>query len=207
MILKSDYQILFNLSDDEINQVVDIHMLTFKGFFLTFLGKGFLKTLYEGFSEHADSNILLLKKENTVVGFIAYSHKVGEFYKWLLRNKLLHFIWFSSIASIRNPKSSIRLIRALAYPSKNKNDDKYIEILSIGIHPDYKNKGFGSLLLKKIIEEEYSEDIQYIRLTTDAVDNDLANAFYKKNDFKLYSTYVTPEGREMNEYRYYGEIK
>ena len=33
-----------------INQIVDIHMKTFTGFFLTFLGKGFLKQLYKGFS-------------------------------------------------------------------------------------------------------------------------------------------------------------
>ena len=35
-----------------IDEIVDIHMETFTGFFLTFLGKGFLKQLYKGFIEH-----------------------------------------------------------------------------------------------------------------------------------------------------------
>ena len=31
---------------EKINEVVDIHMKSFSGFFLTFLGKGFLKQLF-----------------------------------------------------------------------------------------------------------------------------------------------------------------
>ena len=42
-----------------IDEIVDIHMETFTGFFLTFLGKGFLKQLYKGFIEHNKSGLII----------------------------------------------------------------------------------------------------------------------------------------------------
>ncbi|HEM4090550.1 TPA: GNAT family N-acetyltransferase, partial [Streptococcus suis] len=53
--MKKDYQIILNPNENEINKVVEIHLATFEGFFLTFLGKGFLKNLYTGFLEHPSS--------------------------------------------------------------------------------------------------------------------------------------------------------
>ena len=48
---------------------------------------------------------------------------------------------------------------------------------------------------------------EYINLETDACGNDAANKFYIKNGFRLARSYVTAEGRKMNEYRYHGELK
>ena len=44
---------------EKINEVVDIHMKSFSGFFLTFLGKGFLKQLYKGFLEEKNSDLIV----------------------------------------------------------------------------------------------------------------------------------------------------
>lgn len=54
-----------------VEQIVAIHLSSFPGFFLTFLGKGFLKYLYKGFILHPDSGILVAKEESHVVGFLA----------------------------------------------------------------------------------------------------------------------------------------
>ena len=44
----------------------------------------------------------------------------------------------------------------------------------------------------------------YINLETDAENNDAVNRFYVKNGFELARSYFSPEGREMNEYRFGG---
>ncbi|HEM3205530.1 GNAT family N-acetyltransferase [Streptococcus suis] len=203
--MKKDYQIILNPNENEINKVVEIHLSTFKGLFLTFLGRGFLKNLYAGFLEHNFSELMLITTNNDVIGFIAYSENISAFYKWLLKNKFFQFLWYSFLASIRSPKASIRLLRALFYPQKSRSNESYVELSSIGIHPNYKNQGFGSALISEFIKRQNFSEIDYIKLTTDSIDNDLANTFYKKNGFKLYSTFTTPEGRKMNEYRYYEE--
>ena len=46
------------------------------------------------------------------------------------------------------------------------------------------------------------DEYEYINLETDALNNDSVNRFYQKNGFVLSKTYVTDEGREMNEYRF-----
>lgn len=46
-------------------------------------------------------------------------------------------------------------------------------------------------------------DAAYIKLETDADDNEKANSFYQKNRFRLDHVYETPEKRRMNEYRFY----
>ena len=48
------------------------------------------------------------------------------------------------------------------------------------------------------------DDYAYILLETDADNNVAANNFYLKNGFLLSNSYVTKEGRKMNEYHYQG---
>ena len=61
------------LSKEELDGVVKIHMETFAGFFLTFLGKGFLKQMYKGYSAHENSGLIVAKNERGIVGVLAYS--------------------------------------------------------------------------------------------------------------------------------------
>ena len=49
------------LSKMELDDVVKIHMETFAGFFLTFLGKGFLRQMYKGFIAHENSGLIVAK--------------------------------------------------------------------------------------------------------------------------------------------------
>lgn len=188
----------------DILSVVDIHMDTFEGFFLTVLGRDFLNCLYSGFVEHPESGLIIAKERETakVIGFLAYSESMSSFYSWLLRDKFFKFFWYSIKAVFKSPKSFFRLLRALTYPSNSKSDDLYIELSSIGVLNNAKSKGIGTFLLKTLIDKYSDLSFKYIRLSTDKVDNEYANSFYKKNGFSLSGSYKTPEGREMNEYRY-----
>lgn len=188
---------------DKINEIVDIHMQSFSGFFLTFLGKGFLKQLYKGFLEEKNSNLIVASDlDGKILGFLAYSSNLSGFYKYLIKKYLISFGWYAMLGFFRNPKIFFRLIRAFTYSQEAKREEKYIELSSIGVLPIKENSGIGSKLINYLKELDFKE-YQYIKLETDAKNNEKANNFYINNHFKLYKNYLTPEKREMNEYRYY----
>lgn len=190
------------INNETIKSIVDIHMVTFPGFFLTFLGKGFLKHLYKGFCEHEKSGLLIAIIDKTTVGFLAYSEDISNFYKYLIRHKLLSFAWYSLGAFLRKPSTMFRLIRAFLKPDETKREEKYVELSSIGVDPKMKNKHIGSRLINALKIQYQNKPFSYIKLETDAEDNDNVNRFYIKNGFVLDHSYITPEGRKMNEYRW-----
>ena len=189
-----------------IKRLVQIHMQTFRGFFLTFMGKGFLKNMYQSYCAHTKSSLLGAFDENgELVGFLAYSKDMSGLYKYMIKRKLIPFAWYSLGAFLRKPKVFMRLIRAFLKPSESAREENYIELSSIGVDPTVKSKGIGSQLIAKLKEKEKASGSLYIGLETDAEDNAAANAFYVKNGFVLHHTFVTKEKRKMNEYRYYWE--
>lgn len=191
-----------SLNQADLNRIVDIHINTFKGFFLTFLGKGFLRVLYQGFESHKYSGLLIAKDNKLIVGFLAYSENISDFYRYLLNTKLLSFVWYSLGAVIRRPTILVRLLKALFKPSESKRTENYIELSSIGIVPEMKEKGIGSKLIFELKRKFDNNKFAYIELNTDAENNESANSFYVKNGFVLFETYETAEGRKMNEYRW-----
>lgn len=190
---------------ENIEKIVDIHLKTFQGFFLTFLGRGFLKQLYKGFIDHENSETIACFKGEELVGFLAFSYDISAFYKYLIKKKLIFFAYYSMLAFFRKPKVLFRLLRAFTYSDGSKREEKYIELSSIGVSPEYKNLGIGSILIDELKSFALSakSNAEYIKLETDAEDNDGANAFYLKNKFVLNNAYTTREGRKMNEYRFY----
>ena len=190
------------LSKMELDDVVKIHMETFAGFFLTFLGKGFLRQMYKGFIAHENSGLIGAKSEKGIVGVLAYSEDLSAFYKYLIKTRLIPFAWYSLGAAIRRPSAIIRLIRAFQKPGETKREEKYVELSSIGVSPDVKGQHIGSRMIDKLKEMFDADKFAFINLETDAVNNEGVNAFYVKNNFVLTRTFETPEGRKMNEYRW-----
>lgn len=186
-----------------INNIVEIHMDTFTGFFLTFLGRGFLKTLYKGFMAHPYSGVILALEDDKPIGFCAYSEDLSGFYKYLVKRKLPLFAWYAIGAFFRNPRILFRLLRAFSYSRESKREELYVELASIGVLPSAKNKGVGSKLIKMLCNITDASKFVYIKLETDRDNNEGVNYFYQKNGFALVHSYETPEGRRMNEYRYY----
>lgn len=188
-----------------INDVVRIHLDTFQGFFLTFMGKGFLRTMYSSYVSHGESGLLVAIDENgNTVGFLAYSGNMSGLYKYMIKNKLIPFAWYSLGAFFRKPKVFMRLVRAFLKPSESQRDESYVELASIGVDPAAKSRGIGSQLIDRLKELVDFARNAYITLETDAENNEGANRFYLKNGFTLVREYATREGRKMNEYRFFG---
>lgn len=190
-----------------LDEIVKIHLATFEGFFLTFMGKGFLHQMYLCYVLHKNSDIIIATEDGRAIGFLAYSTDMSGLYKYMIKNRLIPFGWYSAGAFLRKPKVFMRLIRAFLKPGEAERNEKYIELSSIGVSPEIKSKGIGSQLIGFLKENVNFEEYEYIKLETDALDNELANHFYIKNGFELKGEYETREGRKMNEYHYYGGSK
>ena len=188
-----------------INDIVSIHLNTFTGFFLTFMGRGFLNQMYRSYCDHDESGLLVAEENGKAVGFLAYSGNFSGLYKYMIKTRLIPFGWYSVGAFFRRPSAFMHIIKAFLKPSEAKREEKYVELSSIGVDPTIKSKGVGSLLideLKKIVD---FNKFAYITLETDAVNNDGAIHFYEKNGFVRERMYETDEGRKMFEYRFVGE--
>ncbi len=191
-------------ADDKqiVRQIVDVHMETFQGFFLTFMGSGFLKEMYSSYAEHAASDILVAVQDGNLVGFLAYSEDMSGLYKHMIKKHLIPFAWYSFLAFLRKPRVFMRLVRAFLKPGESAREEEYVELASIGVSLRAKNTGVGSELISALKQAVDFERFAYITLETDALDNEGANHFYVKNGFALHRSFTTREGREMNEYRF-----
>lgn len=190
-----------------INEIVTIHLNTFTGFFLTFMGRGFLKQMYQSYCDHDESGLLVAEEDGKALGFLAFSSNFSGLYKFMIKTRLIQFGWYSIGAFFRRPSAFMHIISAFLKPGEAKREEKYVELSSIGVDPDVKSKGIGSKLIDALKDNVDFNKYAYINLETDAVDNEGAIHFYEKNGFVRERMFETDEGRKMYEYRFVGEKK
>ena len=188
-----------------IDEIVTIHLNTFTGFFLTFMGRGFFRQMYQSYCDHEESGLLVAEGDGKTVGFLAYSSDFSGLYKFMIKTRLVQFGWYSMGAFFRRPSAFLHIIKAFLKPSEVKRKEKYVELSSIGVDPNVKSKGVGSKLIEKLKKLVDFEEYAYITLETDAVNNEGAIHFYEKNGFIRERMFVTDEGRKMYEYRFEGD--
>ena len=186
-----------------INEIVSLHIRAFPSFFLTQLGRPFLKTLYAAYLNDEGSGIIVAEDHTRIVGFLAYSKDYSRFYRELIKHHLITFALCSIKAAICHPSFIMRLLRAFQKSESVKREDQYIELSSICVDPKLEGNGIATRLIDFLKSISDFNRYAYINLETDAVNNQKANAFYQKNGFTLARQFVTKEKRIMNEYRYY----
>ena len=188
-----------------INEIVTIHLNTFTGFFLTFMGRGFLRQMYQSYCDHDESGLLVAEEDGKALGFLAFSSNFSGLYKFMIKTRLIQFGWYSVGAFFRRPSAFMHIIGAFLKPGEAKREENYVELSSIGVDPNVKSKGIGSKLIDALKDNVDCDKYAYINLETDAVDNEGAIHFYEKNGFVRERMFETDEGRKMYEYRFVGE--
>jgi len=185
-----------------VRRAVDVHIRAFPGFFLTSLGPAFLREFYRSFLE-----------EKTAFGFVAVDDKNGAclgavfgttapvgFFRKLAAGRW----WAFGLAALgqvaRRPSIIGRLVRGLSYRGDPPARPGYALLSSIAVSPEAQGRGIGRALLTAWVEEARARGGPGVYLTTDALDNDAVNSFYRTNGWSLESSFVTPEGRKMNRY-------
>jgi ribosomal protein S18 acetylase RimI-like enzyme len=185
----------------DVDQVVNVHLSSFQGFFLTFLGPEFLSLLYTYMVSSSDGvGYVFMDDDQRIVGFVCGSTQPSGFYKRFFKKQWLHIVLATLWPVVRNPSISPRLVWRVLRPPQASTDSGTATLLSIAVLREHQNKGVGKLLAQEFLSEMQRRGIERVNLTTDKEGNDAGNAFYQRLGFRLARSFVTPEGRWMNEY-------
>jgi ribosomal protein S18 acetylase RimI-like enzyme len=185
----------------DVNEVVSVHLSSFQGFFLTFLGARFLGLLYSYIACSSDgAGYVVVDEEDGIIGFVCGSTEPSGFYRRFFKKEWLHIVLATLWPVVRNPGIVPRLVWRVLRPPQASTDPGTATLMSIAVLPEHQNKGLGKVLVQEFLSEMQRRGIQRVNLTTDKEGNDAGNAFYHRLGFRLARSFVTPEGRWMNEY-------
>ena len=190
------------IKERHLPAVVDIHLRAFPGFFLTFLGRGFLHEFYRSFcgSQDGVGLVAVNRESGEVVGFVVGPLHPAGYFKRLLRRRWWAFCLRSLGAVLRRPRTVSRLMRALRYRGDAPPEGDRALLSSIAVDPHVQCSGVGRLLVQAFLDKVREAGLTGAFLTTDQAGNDRVNKFYRDLGWTLEGSYVTPEGRPMNRY-------
>lgn len=184
----------------DIAKVVEVHLAAFPRFFLSSLGSNFLTELYSGLLVDPSGIALVVEKGGKVQGFVAGTYNPRGFYKRLLRRRWWRFALASILPAMTNPEIIPRLLRAFSRGRQEDVRENCATLMSLAVSPSSQRSGLGRLLVQAFLVEAGKRGAVMVNLTTDQLENERVNSFYKELGFELNSTFRTPEGRSMNEY-------
>lgn len=183
----------------DVPRMVEIHLAAFSGFFLSFLGPRFLGLLY-GEAVALGEICFVASSGGRIVGFVVGARHPGGFFKKLVRRRLIAFGLAAVPAVLRKPGTALRVVRGLLKPMQAAKAAEIATLMSIGVDPTTQGTGAGKALVLAFFEEARARGATVVDLTTDKVDNERTNAFYRALGLVVAREIVTPEGRILNEY-------
>lgn len=180
----------------EIKEVVSIHQVAFKDFFLTSLGTRFLRLYYKT-ALYEDTAVLLgaFDDDDKLLGFVLGTSQAKGFHKRLLINNLFQYCLMGIYLISTKPKALRRLAANMEKVGIVDDDKNYAELLSIGVANS--GKGVGMQLLICFENELKKAYCNKVALTTDSDNNERALSFYKKMNYLEYYTFITYPDRRM----------
>jgi len=191
---------LVPMTSTMVGQVTDIHQRAFPGFFLSALGSRFLRMYYGALAEDPAAIALVARRGDDVVGFVVGATNPRGYYRRLLRQRWLRFGVAALPAVVHAPSRITRVLRAMSHPGANPEGRHVGGLFSIAVDPKLQSGGVGHRLIHRFVADARDRGVTAIYLTTDRDHNDSVNAFYLRNGFVCERTFVTREGRAMNEY-------
>ena len=182
----------------DVNAIVEIHINAFKGFFLTSLGRDFLKFYYTCFVKNGETVTMVAEENNIIYGFSAATKKCKGFNGRLIKGNLFLFGLLTFKMLFRSPNSLLRLIRNLSKKGDGVIDkEDYAELYSIGVSRNVQGKGIGKKILIETEKELKTMGVERVSLTTDYFNNEQAVGFYHSVGYKLLYEFVTYPNRKM----------
>ncbi|HMB22272.1 MAG TPA: GNAT family N-acetyltransferase, partial [Anaerolineales bacterium] len=185
----------------DLESVVSIHLSSFQGFFLSFMGASFLRVFYRAVLFDEGNISFVSESGGHIVGFVVGTTKPYGFYKRVVMRYWCQLMIAAIVPVIRQPVTLLRLMRRLGVVSEMDRGQSEVLLMSIAVSPSGQNLGIGTQLIDAFIAEAKRRGISAISLTTDKINNEQANQFYFRRGFKCSSSFTTAEGRQMNEYR------
>jgi len=184
----------------DVDAAVEVHLQAFPGFFLSFLGRSFLRQFYLAYCDDRTSVALVATRDQPpeLLGAVIGPLRPAGFYKSLLLRRWWRFGLAACAAVLRRPLIIPRLVRAVSYRGDAPADRTDRALLSsVAVRPGAQGMGIGKMLVRAFLEKTKQAGLRGAYLTTDADNNDAVNAFYRRMGFKVESEFTTPEGRRM----------
>jgi len=145
------------LKTSDYIEVARIHSTCIDLGFLSSLGLSFLALLYEAIDADEKSILILEKKNNQVVGFVAG----GRGMKSIYRKMLLRFprVFISLFPSMLNPKKVAKIVELLFFGTKQKSlpSCPQAELLSIAVIDSARGGGLAQKLYKSLGQKFFQE--------------------------------------------------
>lgn len=185
------------MSASDVDAVTAVHLAAFPGFFLSFLGGRVLREIYRAMVADEESIAFVATEGERIIGFVAGSMS-GGVYRRAARRRWFRFGLASLGALMRRPWIAPRLLRSFFAPTAPAVEGA--PLIALAVDPRVQGSGSGKLLTRAFIDEARRRGARAVVLTTDRSGNDAVNAFYRAQGFQVAREFVTPEGRDMNEY-------
>lgn len=173
------------IKNDDIDDVINLHQTQINHGFASYLGKSFLRLLYENLiGSDTGIGLVAISGKGDVVGFISGTTKLAVFYKSFLRKHGIRAV-ITILPKVFRISMFKSVFQALFYPSDHKKDQNLpdAEIISVAVSPDYRGRGIAKCLTIKILEEFKKRNISKVKvLVGDKLE---ANKFYKQMGFEF----------------------
>lgn len=183
-----------------VSEIVKIHKLAFKNFFLTHLGDKFLYLYYRTvISSSMSISYGVFDDSNNLLGFGVATKKSRGFHKKIVLDNLYSYVKYIVLYLITNPCKLVRLYKNLSKRDSKINDKgNYAELLSIAVDPSIQESGLGRNILELIERDLIKYGIKTLTLTTDEENNDSVIKFYNNMGYSLLYKFISYPKRKMN---------
>lgn len=181
----------------DVNAIADLHLLAFPGYFLSHLGRRFLRLFYAFFLVNEVSHCIVAVDDDKVIGLVAGTLDGTQHYTTFYRRKFVQIAITVGARFLQDPVVRREIVRraghlrfaaaALLRPGpqppavpEKESDQTPARLLSIAVHPDYRGKGVAERLTGLLISRVCRDGVSRVGLTVKS-DNTRAIAFYKKD--------------------------
>lgn len=147
--------------------------------FLSSLGPGFLRVLYEGLIASDRGTLFVAEQAGTVIGFVAGVSHTGKFYKEFLRRRAPAAVWRMLPALLR-PKTWKRAWDNVRYGTGEETVSA--ELLAMAVAPLARRRGLGASLVQALLDDARSQGIEAMKVVVGA-DNPEAISLYESTGF------------------------
>jgi ribosomal protein S18 acetylase RimI-like enzyme len=190
-------------SPADLPGIVKIHQKAFSEFFLTRLGGHFLRRYYSLVLQYCSGIILVSDRSGSLDGFVCGFVEPSEFYRLMWRNRSAFVLPVIS-ALFQHPSLASAVLSGVqrVQTSAFKSSPRSCELSSIAVAPHAAGNGLGKALVQAFVARARSMNAGCVYLTTDADENDSANALYRLAGFQHSRRFLQRKGRWMNEYTF-----
>ena len=179
---------------DDLDEVVELHILCFPRDFITRLGSSFLRQFYrEAIREIA----LVAVLDGDVAGTQLTFMRASRTFLRMLMSGGVKFAKAAAPTAVQGPWQAGRVALALVKPFQAWRPKGEATAMYTAIHPDQRGKGIAKLLLKRMFAEAELAGVSSIHGEND--DDPKLNSLYESVGFVKGKTRQTVDGRRRVE--------